>query len=68
MEKYMGNKSKFCERIYDEINNVYPLHPSMSFFDPFSGTTNVSRYFKKKGLNIICNDINDFHMYLAKHI
>ena len=66
MEKYMGNKSKFCERIYDEINNVYPLHHSMSFFDPFSGTTNVSRYFKKKGLNIICNDINDFSYVLGK--
>lgn len=66
MEKYMGNKAKFCSKIYDEIDKVYPLHKGMNFFDPFSGTTNVSRYFKHKGLNVICNDINDFSYILGK--
>lgn len=65
MEKYMGNKSKFCDVIYNEISKYIDLR-GRTFFDPFSGTTNVSRYFKKNGANIICNDINDFSFVLAK--
>lgn len=66
MEKYMGNKSKFCSIIFDEINNYIKLNNDVTLFDPFTGTTNVSRYFKSKGVNIICNDINDLSFALAK--
>ncbi len=66
MEKYMGNKSKFCSIIYDEISNFIELNGNVTMFDPFTGTTNVSRYFKSKGVNIICNDINDLSYALAK--
>lgn len=66
MEKYMGNKSKFCSIIYDEINNYIELNGNVTMFDPFAGTTNVSRYFKSNGVNIICNDINDLTYALAK--
>jgi len=65
MEKYMGNKSKFCSNIYKEISRYIQIRGS-TFFDPFTGTTNVSRYFKSKGANIVCNDINDFSYVLGK--
>jgi len=66
MEKYMGNKSKICDQIYRAIKSTIDITECTSFFDPFSGTTNVSRYFKKHGINIICNDINDLSYVLAK--
>jgi len=66
MEKYMGNKSKLCETIYTEIIKFNRGGKINSFFDPFAGTTNVSRYFKKKKVNIVCNDINDFSYILGQ--
>lgn len=65
MEKYMGNKSKICDTIFREINKNLNID-KYSFFDVFSGTTNVSKYFKKKGCSIICNDINDMSYVLGK--
>ena len=62
----MGNKSKFCSSIFNEIDKVFPIKKGYTLFDPFTGTTNVSRFFKEKGINIICNDINDFSFVLGK--
>lgn len=66
MEKYMGNKSKICQKIFEAMRSVEPDTSDITVFDPFSGTTNVSRYFKKQGSNIVCNDINDLSYVLAK--
>ena len=66
MEKYMGNKSKICQKIFESTHSVVPRTGEITVFDPFSGTTNVSRYFKKQGANIVCNDINDLSYVLAK--
>lgn len=66
MEKYMGNKSKICQKIFEATRSVEPGTAEITVFDPFSGTTNVSRYFKKQGANIVCNDINDLSYVLAK--
>ena len=66
MEKYMGNKSKICQKIFEATRSVEPDISEITVFDPFSGTTNVSRYFKKQGANIVCNDINDLSYVLAK--
>ena len=66
MEKYMGNKSKICQQIFEVARKALPEAASFTMFDPFSGTTNVSRYFKSQGANVICNDINDLSYVLAK--
>ncbi len=64
MEKYMGNKSKICNKIFDEITNYYQA--PFVLFDAFAGTTNVSRYFKSRGCDVILNDINDLSYVLGK--
>lgn len=66
MEKYMGNKSKICQQIFEVTSKVMLDSSDFTVFDPFAGTTNVSRCFKKKGINVICNDINDLSYVLAK--
>ncbi|MBQ4646127.1 MAG: DNA adenine methylase [Candidatus Gastranaerophilales bacterium] len=66
MEKYMGNKAKFCNNIYQEIEKIINIKPNMTLFDAFCGTTNVGRFFKKKKFNIISNDINDLSFVLGK--
>ncbi len=52
--RYIGNKSKLLEFIYSVVteNNL----PKGIFCDIFSGTTSVSKFFKKKGFRIISND------------
>lgn len=62
----MGNKSKICQQIFEVTSKTMREFSDFTVFDPFAGTTNVSRYFKKKGINIICNDINDLSYVLAK--
>lgn len=58
MDKYIGNKKSIVENLEQlmkkkEINNGI-------FFDAFSGTTNVSQYFKQRGFDIIASDSNSF--------
>ena len=57
MKKYMGNKSKIVNRIFEEANKLDIKDKII--FDAFSGTTNVGQYFKKNGYKIISNDINE---------
>ena len=66
MEKYMGNKSKLLDFIFEAIENEAPYLKEKSIFDAFSGTTNVGKYFKKKGYDVTVNDINDFSYILGK--
>jgi adenine-specific DNA-methyltransferase len=52
--RYIGNKLNLLEFIYSVIkeNNI----SKGTFLDIFSGTTNVAKFFKKKGFKVIAND------------
>ena len=62
----MGNKSKICNQIFNVASKAIGKPSNFTVFDPFAGTTNVSRYFKSQGANVVCNDINDLSFVLAK--
>lgn len=53
--RYIGNKENILDNIYEILqkNNI----KGTSFFDFFSGTTNVGRYFKGKGYKVSSSDI-----------
>ena len=53
--RYIGNKENILDTIYVILqkNNI----KGTSFFDFFSGTTNVGRYFKGKGYKVFSSDI-----------
>lgn len=53
--RYIGNKENILDNIYFYLqkNNII----GNSFFDFFSGTANVGKYFKAKGLQIYSSDI-----------
>ena len=57
--RYIGNK----ENILDKIHSILIEHgvSGNSFFDFFSGTTNVARYYKKLGYKIYSSDV----MYMS---
>ena len=57
--RYIGNK----ENILDKIHVILDEHQinGSSFFDFFSGTTNVARYFKKLGYKVFSSDV----MYMS---
>ena len=57
--RYIGNKENIIDKIYS-ILNTNGIQGS-SVFDFFSGTTNVAKYFKKKGYDVYCSDI----MYMS---
>ncbi len=63
MEKYLGNKRVLLDSIYDFI--LQNTQNTSSIIDIFSGTTNVSRYFRNKGYNVVSNDINRFSYILG---
>jgi adenine-specific DNA-methyltransferase len=65
MDKYLGNKAKIAEEIFDSITS-FSGNKSGSVFDAFSGTTNIGRCFKSHGFNVISNDINDLSYVLGK--
>ena len=65
MEKYMGNKSKLLEFIYENVEKNRKK-TEKSIFDAFTGTTNVGKYFKEKGYDVTTNDINDLSLSLGK--
>lgn len=66
MEKYMGNKSKLLDFIYENVELELNVNDERSIFDAFSGTTNVGKHFKKHGYDVAVNDINDFSYVLGK--
>lgn len=57
--RYIGNK----ENILDKIFLILSKHgvSGNSFFDFFSGTTNVAKFYKKKGYEVHCSDV----MYMS---
>lgn len=53
--RYIGNKESLLDTIYLKMSSHGIT--GERFFDFFSGTTNVARFFKDKGYQIISNDI-----------
>ena len=62
--RYIGNKENIVDQIYQVLvkNGVQ----GTSFFDFFSGTASVARYFKKKGYKIFSSDVMYFSYCLQK--
>lgn len=57
--RYIGNKENILDKIFSILSNNGVQ--GKSFFDFFSGTTNVAKYFKKKGYDVYCSDV----MYMS---
>lgn len=62
--RYIGNKENLLDKIYQTLCNraIY----GNSFFDVFSGTTNVARFFKKKNYQVFSSDLLYFSYVLQK--
>lgn len=64
MEKYLGNKTALLPLIDLFLQERVP--EALSISDLFAGTTNVSRYFRRKGMAISTGDLNRFSYVLAR--
>ncbi|MCL2650714.1 MAG: DNA adenine methylase [Candidatus Azobacteroides sp.] len=62
--RYIGNKENLLDKIYQTITEREIS--GNSFFDFFSGTTNVARFFKKKNYQIFSSDLLYFSYVLQK--
>lgn len=62
--RYIGNKENLLDKIYQvmQSKNIQ----GNSFFDFFSGTTSVSRFFKKLDYQIFSSDLLYFSYVLQK--
>ena len=61
--RYIGNKENILDKIYS-ILTEYGVEGD-SFFDFFSGTTSVARYYKKLGYRVFSSDF--LYMYFLLH-
>ena len=64
---YIGSKFSILKYIDDTVNDFVKPKDNMIFCDIFSGTSSVGKYFKKKGYNIISNDLQYYAYIIAKH-
>ena len=62
--RFIGNKERLVEWIYSEIQQK--KIKGKRFFDFFAGTSNVGRYFKTKGYQIVSSDLLYFSYVLQK--
>ncbi|MFC1756633.1 DNA adenine methylase [Patescibacteria group bacterium] len=62
--RFIGNKEKLLENIYEVICST-EIKDGV-FCDFFSGTSNVGRYFKEKGFQVISSDVLYFSYVLQK--
>ena len=53
--RYLGNKTKLLERIYDAMEQRGII--GSTFFDVFSGTASVAKFFKQKGYQVYSSDL-----------
>tara|TARA_B100000767_G_C19719313_1_gene516497 strand:+ start:70 stop:1134 length:1065 start_codon:yes stop_codon:yes gene_type:complete len=62
--RFIGNKEKLLDAIFFELDsrNI----KGNSFFDFFSGTSNVGKFFKKKGCKVYSSDLMFFSYVLQK--
>lgn len=63
--RFIGNKEKLLPNIYQEIKSV-GFNDEGVFCDFFSGTSNVGRYFKEKGFEIVSSDLLFFSYVLQE--
>ena len=63
---YIGSKLSLLEFLDESINKVVDKNCKV-FCDLFAGTGVVGIYFKKKGYQIISNDIQYYSYVLNKH-
>lgn len=65
---YIGSKFSILDFIDDAINDfAKPKNSNITLCDIFSGTGSVGKYFKRKGYNVISNDIQYYSYITAKH-
>ena len=65
---YIGSKFSILDYIDETIIDfAKPKDNNLTLCDIFSGTGTVGKYFKKKGYNIISNDIQFYSYITAKH-
>lgn len=62
--RFIGNKEKLLEQIYQVVSSTNTNKGT--FCDFFSGTSNVGRYFKEKGFEILSSDLLYFSYVLQK--
>ena len=65
--KYIGNKTRLLDFIYDSMCD-FGIPMKGVFFDIFGGTGSVGRFFKEKGFRIISNDFMTYsfiHQYVT---
>jgi adenine-specific DNA-methyltransferase len=62
--RFIGNKENLIEKIYQILYNKGIS--GNSFFDFFAGTSNVGRFFKKKGYKVFSSDLLFFSYVLQK--
>lgn len=62
--RFIGNKEKLLHQIYDAV--ISSGITDGVFCDFFSGTSNVGRYFKEKGFEIISSDLLYFSYVLQR--
>jgi adenine-specific DNA-methyltransferase len=63
LDKYLGNKAALLPLIYQHVKSKAPNATSIS--DPFTGTTNVARYFRARGFDVNIADVNRFSYVLG---
>lgn len=64
---YIGSKFSIMEYIDNTIKDFVKTDKKLTLCDIFSGTGTVGKYFKRKGYNIISNDIEYYSYIIAKH-
>lgn len=62
--RFIGNKEKLLDRIHQAV--ISTGIESGVFCDFFSGTSNVGRYFKEKGFEVVSSDLLYFSYVLQK--
>ena len=62
--RFIGNKEKLLDRIYQAVTSTGVKDGV--FCDFFSGTSNVGRFFKEKGFEIVSSDLLYFSYVLQK--
>jgi adenine-specific DNA methylase len=62
--RYYGNKTKLLEFISEHAKEL-SISEDKVFFDIFTGTTSVAKYFKQQGYTVIANDFLYFSYALA---
>lgn len=62
--RFIGNKEKLLNKIYDRVISLG--FSKGTFCDFFSGTSNVGKFFKEKGFDVVSSDILYFSYVLQR--